>query len=116
MLHLSLQILREKLSLKGRAVSILCYAMRMSALHTIYGDVHRDLRRFIAHDRALYLQSFAAALDHADKATIVKRLKPLRLGKRVKDLRLRPLPMVFLEDGTIIAQSASEARARWHGL
>ncbi len=111
-LHLSMQELKGVPSLKARHIVVLCYAIKMAALHTIYGDVHRDLRRFIAHDRALYLQGFAKALDHADKATIMKRLKPLRLGKRVKDLGLRPLPMVYLEDGTL-ATTATEARDRW---
>ena len=111
-LHCALRLWTSGLSQEQINIKMISYALKIAATYTLHGQVQRDLRRFIDHDRAQYLRSFAGQLDGSDKATIMKRLKPLKLGKRVKDLTRKPIPMVFLENGEI-ARTANEATARW---
>lgn len=111
-MHIALQLWSGKAILHRCKLKQMLYAIKMSAIFVIHQQVNKELHRFIAHDRSVYLASFAAQLNHADKSDIMKRLKPLRMGKRVRDLARKPLPIVCMEDGTV-AQTADEAKARW---
>ena len=111
-IHTAMQLWQGKDSLHGCYLRQLVYAIKMSAIFVIHQQVNKELHRFISHDRSVYLKSFAAQLNHVDKSDIMKRLKPLRMGKRVKDLSRKPLPMVCLENG-MMAQTVEEAKARW---
>lgn len=111
-IYTAMQLWKGKDRLHGCHLKQVLYAIKMSAIFVIHQQVNKELHRFISHDRSVYLKSFAEQLNHVDKSDIMKRLKPLRMGKRVRDLARKPLPMVCLENG-MMAQTADEAKARW---
>ena len=63
-------------------------------------------------DRADFLQSTMEPLANADRTNVMQVLKHYRLGKRVKDMNRRHLPMVELENGQL-AKDPNEAMDRW---
>ena len=88
------------------------YALRMAVTWKRYHILQQQLRKNIRQDRSDFLQQQMTQLEQADKGTIMQCLKHYRLGKRVKDLGRKPLPIVRLENGQT-AGTTQEAMARW---
>jgi len=66
----------------------------------------------ILHQRADWLEKQLEPLQNSDRQSALRILKPLRMGKRVKDQGKRPLQQVKLPEGRL-ASSPAEACARW---
>ena len=90
------------------------YALRMAVTWKRFHILQQQLRKNIRQDRSEFLQQHIAQLEQTDKGTIMQCLKHYRLGKRVKDLGRKPLPIVRLENGQI-ASTTQEAMRRWRG-
>ena len=66
----------------------------------------------IAVARAHWLEDQLQPLQQADKKRALMIMKPLRMGKRVKDLGKKPLQQVRLPDNSL-ANTPEEATTRW---
>ena len=77
-----------------------------------FRTLSQRLKQHVLQARADWLQQQLDPLSHADKKTAISILKPMRLGKRVKDLGKRPLQQVRLPDDSL-ATSPEEACHRW---
>ena len=77
-----------------------------------YRSLSCDLHGGLLQDRADYVEKLLDPLQKSPGKAAVKLLRPLRLGKRHRQMGMRSLPMVRLEDGEI-AMSRAEAVSRW---
>ena len=77
-----------------------------------YGQLVRRIKEQIAISRSQWLDSQIAPLQQANRHMALKILKPLKMGKRVKDLGKRPLQQVRLPDDSI-AECPETATDRW---
>ena len=88
------------------------YALKMIHMLAAYQQINIQLKSDIQRDRSRHLQDLHEPVLQAHTSTILKTLKPFRIGKRTRDLGRKPLPMVELEDGSI-AKNPTEAMDRW---
>lgn len=77
-----------------------------------YKELCQRIRTHVAQARANWLESQLQPLQNANKTMAMTILKPLRMGKRVRDLGKRPLQQVRLPDDTL-ATTPQEATERW---
>ena len=88
------------------------YAMRMAVMLNKLKTTQTLLRAQVRQDRADFLQKTMEPLANTDRTNVMHVLKHYRLGKRVKDMNRRHLPMVELENGQL-AKDPKEAMNRW---
>lgn len=88
------------------------YAMRMAVMLNKLKTTQTLLRGQVRQDRADFLQKTMEPLANTDRTGVMHVLKHYRLGKRVKDMNRRHLPMVELENGQL-AKDPQEAMNRW---
>lgn len=79
---------------------------------TRYRYLTTQIRTMILQQRADWLDKQIEPLCHSDCKSALRILRPLRMGKRVKDQGKRPLQQVKLPEGRL-ASSPAEACARW---
>ena len=77
-----------------------------------YGTLTRSIKQMILQQRAQWLDHQIAPLQLLDRKSALMALKPLRMGKRVKDLGKKPLQQVKLPDDQL-ALTPAEAMNRW---
>lgn len=77
-----------------------------------YKDLCHRVRAQVAQTRAQWLEDQLKPLQAANKTNALTILKPLRMGKRVRDLGKKPLQQVRLPDDTL-ANTPQEATTRW---
>ena len=77
-----------------------------------YRCCSQDLRQRLQQDRADYVESLLQPLQSSPGKSAVKLLRPLRLGKRHRNMGLKALPIARDEHGQVVA-SRLEALERW---
>eukprot|EP00434_Breviolum_minutum_P002370 symbB.v1.2.002094.t1/scaffold109.1/size325261/12 len=77
-----------------------------------YGTLTRSIKQMVLRQKAQWLEKQISPLQHMDRKSALTALKPLRMGKRVKDLGKKPLQQVKLIDDQL-ASTPAEAMSRW---
>ena len=70
------------------------------------------LEEAVREDRARYVNDIIDNIAMTGRKSILKELKPLKMGKRVAHLGRKPIPIVVLKNGEP-ASTPAEARGRW---
>lgn len=86
--------------------------LRTVTRYRSYGATSKQLQRQVRHDRDSWLQERLQLLETMPLKDVHRFLKPLRLGKRVRQIGYKPLPQVRLLDGEL-AQDDQAAMTRW---
>ena len=97
---------------KGMCTKSIVYSLKMAFTWKKLRQCQRQLKDAIRDDRARYVNDLIDNIDMTGKQSILKELKPLKLGKRVAHLGRKPMPVVVLKSGEL-ASTPQEARGRW---
>ena len=93
-------------------ISWCAYAMRISHTWCRLHECSTALKKSIQSDRADHIRVLVQDIAMADHKDVMRRLKPLRLGRRIACLGRKALPIVYLETGEVAA-TRQEATERW---
>ena len=110
-LHLGLCVLKG-FEAQSTYVKLLCLCMRTCGRHKHLQNLNKQLRKQVAHDKAAKADELLLPLQQAQGKQAIRLLKPLRLGKRHRDIGKKTLPMVKLQSGEM-ASTPDEALHRW---
>ena len=91
---------------------ILALALRASWRWMRYKSLSQRLQHQLRADQNQWLEERMTILETTAPKEIPKFLKPLRMGKRVRHLGLKPLPQVRMENGEL-ATNHEQAQQRW---
>ena len=91
---------------------ILTLALRASWRWLRYKSLSHRLQHQLRADQNQWLEERMTILEKAAPKGIPKFLKPLRMGKRIRHLGLKPLPQVRMENGELAANH-EQAQQRW---
>ena len=111
LLSWSVALWRDKDPRQAR-VSVFISTLRACGRWKQHKTCALELKQGLDQDRANFAEALLAPLQSAPGKSAVRLLRPLKLGKRHRNLGLRALPMVKDEEGHIV-NSKAEAQARW---
>lgn len=78
----------------------------------LFNVLSHNLRTFVREDKAKVADSLLVPLQQANGKQAIRLLKPLRLGKRHRDMGQKAMPAVRFTNGEL-AQTPAEALQRW---
>ena len=110
-LHEALRCWKAQDSYKVRIDTVLC-TLRTTWRWSRYKVLSLKIKQTILQTRADWLDKQLEPLARSNKKSALTILKPLRMGKRVKDFGKKPLQQVRLPDDQL-ASSPEEACERW---
>ena len=91
---------------------MLCLCIRVCGRYQQLTFLNKQLRKQVMIDKATKAEELLEPLQQAHGKAALRLLKPLKLGKRHRDLGRRTLPIVRLANGDIAA-SPDAALQRW---
>ena len=100
------------LPLRSPCLRLFGFCLRTCGRFRQFQFLSKTLRRNIMLDKAKAAEDFLEPLQQANGKQAIRLLKPLRLGKRHRDIGQRSLPIVRLKSGEV-ASTPEEALQRW---
>ena len=97
---------------RSPCLKLLGFCLRTCGRFRQFQTLSKSLRRNIMLDKATAADTFVEPLQQANGKQAIRLLKPLRLGKRHRDIGKRSLPIVRLKSGEV-ASTPEEALQRW---
>ena len=112
LLYTAMLAWRRGSPLQGLCTRSLGYSIKMAFTWKQLRICQRLLKEAVRADRARYVNDIIDNIDMTGRKSILKELKPLKLGKRVAHLGRKPIPIVVLKNGEP-ASTPAAARGRW---
>ena len=111
MLKYAIQLWKKRRDLGPRA-KLLAVMLRGAWRWTRYKTLSQRIKSMVKTDQSQWLATRMTELEQSTAKEVHKILRPLRMGKRVRQLGRKPLPQVRLLTGEL-ATSQAEASQRW---